>query len=136
VTEATLESDLRSLHARVQGRLPADAAAATQRITALLLETLPRVAGSGEPNVIARRAATVYLPDTLGAYLTLPTDWAHNHVFSDGTTPDVALVAQLAVLETAVTRMHEAALSDDAVALLVNGRFLSDRFSVSSLDLK
>ncbi|MCU1477513.1 MAG: hypothetical protein JWQ64_2206 [Subtercola sp.] len=136
VDETNLESDLQSLRGRVEGRLPADATAAVERITTLLLQTLPRVAGSGEPDVIARRTATIYLPDTLRAYLDIPAGWAHEHRFADGSTPETAVREQLAVLEAAVTRMHEAAvLSDSAAALLINGRFLADRFAVSSLDL-
>ncbi|GGF29160.1 hypothetical protein [Subtercola lobariae] len=135
VTESNVDADLRSLPARVAGRMPAEAQTAVERISALLLDALPRVS-SGEPDVVLRRAATVYLPDTLRAYLALPPDWAQTHVFADGSTPDSALVTQLAVLESAVAKLRDAAVANDADALLINGRFLSDRFAVSSLDLQ
>jgi hypothetical protein len=135
VNEATIESDLRALSARLTGRVPAEAAAAVARIGELLVDTLPRVVGSGEPEIVVERTATVYLPDTLRAYLSLPPDWAENHVFPDGTTPADALVAQLSVLETAAAKMRESAVEQDAAALLINGRFLSGRFAKSSLDL-
>lgn len=135
VGEATLEADLHALGSRVDDRVPLEAAALVRRISELLLDTLPRVAGSGEPDIIVRRTATAYLPDTLRAYLSLPADWAVDHVFPDGTTPAGALVAQLSALESAASRMRESAVEQDASALLVNGRFLSDRFATSSLDL-
>jgi hypothetical protein len=135
VAEASLDGDLRGLPARVESRLPPEAVTAVRRITALLLETLPRLAGNVEAEMTASRTATSYLPETLRTYLALPAEWAHDHVFADGTTPDDSLIAQLAVLETAVRRMHEAAVGHDAEALLVNGRFLTARFARSSLDL-
>jgi hypothetical protein len=135
VGEAAVESDLRALPALLAGRVPVEAAESVGRIGDLLSDTLPRVIGSGEPEVIVRRTATSYLPDTLRAYLSLPADWATGHVFPDGTTPAQALVAQLSVLESAAAKMRDSAVEQDASALLVNGRFLSDRFATSSLDL-
>lgn len=135
VDDADIAGGLRALVARVAGRIPDAAADAVQQIADQLADTLPRVLGAGEPEVIVRRTATVYLPDTLRAYLALPVDWASDHVFPDGTTPAQALVAQLTALESATKKMRDAALEQDASALLVNGRFLSDRFASSSLDL-
>ncbi|WP_433862429.1 hypothetical protein [Streptomyces sp. L7] len=107
----------------------------SRRIGDLLIDALARVAGQGEPEVVVRRTATVYLPDTLRAYLSLPADWAADHVFPDGTTAAAALVGQLTELERAAKRMRDAAVEHDASALLVNGRFLSERFGASRLDL-
>jgi hypothetical protein len=135
VNDATIDGDLQTLRARLEGRVPNAAAESVGRIGELLSDTLPRVAGSGEPEVIVRRTATVYLPDTLRAYLSLPADWAADHIFPDGTTPAQALVAQLSALESAAGKMRDSAVTQDASALLVNGRFLSDRFASSSLDL-
>ncbi|NEN04779.1 hypothetical protein G3T36_02745 [Diaminobutyricibacter tongyongensis] len=135
VSESTLEGDLLTLPARLGSRVPSEAVAAVGRIAELLVDTLARVAGQGEPELIVRRTAMVYLPDTLRAYLSLPADWAVEHVFPDGTTPARALVAQLGALESAAKRMRDAAVDHDASALLVNGRFLADRFATSRLDL-
>ncbi|HEY2557582.1 MAG TPA: hypothetical protein VGI08_10780, partial [Diaminobutyricibacter sp.] len=123
------------LPARLGSRVPSEAIAAVGRIGGLLADTLPRVAGQGEAEVIVRRTATVYLPDTLRAYLSLPADWAVEHVFPDGSTPAQALVSQLGALETAAKKMRDAAVDHDASALLINGRFLADRFAASRLDL-
>ena len=133
--EATLASDLLTLAARLGRRVPEEAVAAVGRIGELLAETLPRVTGSGEPEVIVRVAATVYLPDTLRAYLALPAEWAAEHVLAGGLTPAQALIAQLDALESAARKMRDAAVEQDASALLINGLFLADRFAGSRLDL-
>ncbi|MCU1478715.1 MAG: hypothetical protein JWQ64_3408 [Subtercola sp.] len=126
-------ADLRTLPFKVRGLIPPEASASLGRIVELLLDTLPRVTGDVELNVYAGRTATVYLPETLRAYLALPTAWARGHIYPDGSTPDSALAAQLAVLEQAASRMHEAALRGDANELLINGRFLGYRFGESNL---
>jgi hypothetical protein len=135
VTEGNLEGDLQTLSVRLGNRVPPEAAEAVGRIAGLLVDTVPRLTDGGEPEIVVRRTATVYLPDTLRAYLSLPADWATDHVFPDGSTPAQALTAQLILLEAAVKKMRDAAVEQDASALLVNGRFLSERFTVSSLDL-
>lgn len=135
VDDATLAQDLLTLAARVGRRVPEEAVAAVGRIGALLAETLPRVTGSGEPEVIVRVAATVYLPDTLRAYLALPAEWAAEHVLAGGLTPAQALIAQLGALESAARTMRDAAIERDATDLLINGRFLADRFAGSRLEL-
>jgi hypothetical protein len=135
VEEADVARGLVALPPRIRGRVPADAVDRVTRIAALLGETLPRVEGSGEPEILVRRTATVYLPYTLRAYLALPADWAESHVLSNGMTAAEALLAQLDALELAARRMRDASVEQDATGLLVNGRFLADRFAASSLDL-
>ncbi|WP_147304065.1 hypothetical protein [Subtercola boreus] len=135
VDEPTLEPDLRALPALLEGRLPPDALATLRRITTLLLDAVPRVAGRGEAEATVLRAATVYLPDTVRAYLTLPPDWAEGHEFTDHSTPAAQLQRQLALLETSVAEVRDAAIADDAAALLTNGRFLAARFTPPRLDL-
>jgi hypothetical protein len=133
--DTNLAGDLLTLAARLGRRVPEEAVASVGRIGELLAETLPRVTGSGEPEVIVRVAATVYLPDTLRAYLALPAEWAAEHVLAGGLTPAQALISQLNALESAARKMRDAAVEQDASALLINGRFLADRFAGSRLDL-
>jgi hypothetical protein len=134
VDDADVTGGLRMLASRVRGRIPDDAADAVTRIVDLLLDTLPRVEGAVGADVVVRRTATAYLPDTVRAYLSLPADWATGHVFPDGTTPAGALVAQLAVIEKAAREMRDAAVENDANAMVVNGIFLADRFPTSTLE--
>jgi hypothetical protein len=135
VDASDVAGGLRQLPLRLAGRVPDDVAAAVQRIAELLADTLPRVAGSFQQEQTVLRTATDYLPRTLQAYVALPPQWASSHRLPDGGTPLTALQAQLSVLEQAVTRMRDAAVTADASALLANGAFLADRFAVSSLDV-
>lgn len=135
VDKSDVDSGLRLLPARLDGRVPAPALETVAEIASALRDTLPRVAGGGDTEILVRRTATVYLPDTVKAYVALPADWARTHRFADGSTAADILLAQLAVLKEAVSRMRDAAIEQDATALLVNGRFLSDRFATSSLEL-
>ncbi|WP_158863469.1 hypothetical protein [Leifsonia sp. AG29] len=135
VRDVTLVGDLLTLAARLGDRVPPEAAATVSRIADLLIDTLERSDGDEDAERLVRRTASVYLPDTLRAYLALPADWASGHVLPDGSSPADALVAQLHELEAAATGMREAALRHDASALQINGRFLAERFSRSRLDL-
>ncbi|WP_285117383.1 hypothetical protein [Leifsonia sp. fls2-241-R2A-40a] len=132
---ANLAGDLLTLAARLGRRVPEEAVAAVGRIGELLAETLPRVTGTGEPEMIVKLAATVYLPDTLRAYLALPAGWAAEHVLAGGLTPAQALIAQLEALESGARTLRDAAVEHDASALLVNGRILADRFAGPRLEL-
>jgi hypothetical protein len=135
VDDTDVDGGLRLLPARLEGRIPPAAGEIAGRISGALRDTLPRVLGGGDTEILVRRTATVYLPDTIKAYVALPVDWARSHRFADGSTAADILVAQLATLDEAVSRMRDAAIEQDASALLVNGRFLSDRFATSSLEL-
>jgi hypothetical protein len=128
VSTDRLDADLRSLPERARTRLPTEAVPLVSRIAALLLETAPRVAGDPEAEALVRRTATVYLPDTLRAFVALPPDWARSRTLLDGTAPVEALLAQLANLAEAAERMRDASVADDAHALLLNGLFLEQRF--------
>ena len=135
VRDDSVQADLSLLSARLTGRIPAEAVELVGRISALLGDTLPRVLGSDETELVVRRTATIYLPDTLRAYLSLPADWAVAHRFRDGTTSAQALVSQLTALESAASKIHDSALEQDATGLLNNGRFLAARFATSALEL-
>lgn len=117
---------LDGLVAEARSKLPEDAVASVERISALLQNALPRATGDSE--ALVRRTATVYLPDTLRAFTALPADWARSGELRDGSRPADALRAQLASLEEAATRIRDAAVADDADALLMNGLFLQQRF--------
>lgn len=135
VDDSDVDTGLRLLSARLDGRIPPTAGEIVARIASALRDTLPRVLGGGDTEILVRRTATVYLPDTIKAYVALPADWARSHRFTDGSTAADLLVAQLETLDEAVGRMRDAAIEQDASALLVNGAFLSDRFAQSSLEI-
>ncbi|WP_380158234.1 hypothetical protein [Kineococcus sp. R86509] len=137
VDPADVIASLRSLPARARGLVPDAALPLVQALVDLLLDTLPRVAGGAvDPARLAVRSAAVdYLPDTLRAFAVLPPEWARNHVLPGAGTAEQLLLDQLGVLLEAVTRLHDAAVLEDASGLVVNGLFLTDRFAGSSLDL-
>jgi hypothetical protein len=126
VSEADVPTGLLPLRAAIAGRVPDEVAAAVDRIAALLRETLPRVDGSTEGTFVVVSTAT--------DYLALPRDWAARHRLADGRTPAEALLQQVTALEVAVTAIRDAAVEQDARAVLVNGRFLEDRFRPAALD--
>ena len=137
VDPADVTGSLRSLPARARGLVPDAALPLVQALVDLLLDTVPRVAGGGvDPARLAVRSAAVdYLPDTLRAFVVLPREWARSHVLPGAGTAEQLLLDQLGVLLEAVTRLHDAAVLEDASGLVVNGLFLTDRFAGSSLDL-
>jgi len=135
VDPADVAGGLRALPLRLAGRVPDDVVALAGRIAETLADTLPRVSASFEQEQTVLRTATDYLPRTLQAYVALPSSWAQSHRLPDGGTPLDALRAQLAVLEQATARMHDAAVGADASTLLANGTFLADRFATSRIDL-
>ncbi|OIH96212.1 hypothetical protein [Curtobacterium sp. MCBA15_001] len=138
VTEADVHGGLAALSAAAATLLPADAATTVRRIVDLLTDALTRVAGdlASDAEVVVTRTATVYLPDTLRAYAALPGDWAATHRLSDGSTPLEALQRQLGVLETAARAMRDAAVERNASEVVVNGRFLADRFRAADPGLE
>jgi hypothetical protein len=121
---------------RTRGRVPVPVEARVRRITATIGDALPFVDAlppGGRARFSLARTATDYLPATLDAYLALPRAYAEQEVVVDGKTAAALLCDQLdllvAQLDDVVDAMHRA----DADRLLVNGRFLGDRFGTKEL---
>ena len=72
-----------------------------------------------------------YLPTTLNSYFRLPPMYARMHVLKDGKTAEGLLIEQLRLLESGLKKMLDNVASNDAQALLANGRFLDSRFNTS-----
>jgi len=135
VGDTQIATDLRILRNLVRGRIPDHAAQRVDHIAEVLADTVALVSNDPEAEQVVRRTATIYLPDTLRAFLSLPPEWVAGHVFPDGSTPTDAFIAQLAVIEHAAGQMRAAAIDYHASELLANGRFLAQRFGRSSLEL-
>lgn len=71
---------------------------------------------------------TRYLPETLSAYLKLPPAFARVHHGSSGKNAQTLLTEQLTALNTQLQKVAENAYAHDVERLIVNGRFLQDRF--------
>ena len=137
-TEAELLAALDASDAAVaQGRVPAPVASRVRRITRTLRETLPRVRnlGLGSAEAYAVTAtATSYLPEALEGYTRLPRQWADSRPLEDGKTALMLLIDALDLLASSMEQIYDAAVRVDANALVVQGRFLQEKFGHTGVD--
>lgn len=138
-TEADLLAALEATEAAVAGgQVPAPVASRVRRITRTVRETLPRVRnlGLGSAEAYALTAtATTYLPEALEAYTRLPRQWADSRPVEGGLTSLMLLIDTLDLLASSVESIFDAAVRVDANALVVQGRFLQEKFGRSSVEL-
>jgi hypothetical protein len=130
---------LRATERRASGRVPAPIETKVVAISATIRETLPRAdaLGAGSPGRhVLVKCATDYLPSALQAYLDLPRSYADQHVVAEGKTPLMLLSDQLDVLARQVNEIAQAANRPDTDKLVVNGRFLDEKFGSKALDLR
>lgn len=76
-----------------------------------------------------RDAVCRYLPETLDAYLRLPKLYRRYHVLRAGKTAEQLLVEQLRLIERQVHDIGARVYRAQAQALLVQGRFLDQKFA-------
>jgi hypothetical protein len=122
---------LASTQRKIAGRVTNDISVKVDRITRRIGDTLDRadaLGGGSYAQFVLAKCATDYLPDTLDAYLRLPRAYADHHEFADGRTPRVLLIEQLDVLQREMDAIAAAANGAQAEQLIVNGRFLFDKF--------
>ena len=131
-TEEDLLAALDATDASVAGgAVPAPVASRVRRITRTVRETLPRVRnlGLGSAEAYAVTAtATDYLPEALQAYTRLPRQWADSRPVEDGLTSLMLLIDALDLLASSMDAIFDAAVRVDANALVVQGRFLQEKF--------
>jgi len=113
--------------------------ARVRRITQRLRETLPRMSNAGltsadQYSLIA--TATSYLPQTISSYVRLPRDWADTRPVDAGRSSLLVLIDQLDLLASTVDKIYDAVLAKDAEALVVQGRFLDEKFAPGRTPLK
>jgi hypothetical protein len=90
-----------------------------------------------DPNIyLVRQTATTYLPEALSAYLALPRPYAEQQPIEADRTPHDILLEQLNVMDMRVRRIAEAVIRRDSQELVAHGRFVADRYSASSLDVR
>ncbi|HTD33164.1 MAG TPA: hypothetical protein VK665_05870 [Candidatus Elarobacter sp.] len=120
------------LAAESQKRFPPEIAALVGEIAGDVATVLPRLATHGAADAAfddVRSTATTYLPDTLNAYLAVPAAYRTSAPIEGGRTARQIVVDQLTVLAAKMREIAQNAASDDAQALLANGRFLKERFA-------
>ena len=131
-----LAQQVRKLVDSVAQGLPKDALETLHSIQTTLSDVLPRLRELRDRGVIsAKDSFTVietvrrYLPDTLAAYLRLPKLYAQVQPLADGRTASQTLLDQLRVLDTSLKDVAKSAFAGDAETLLINGKFLENKFS-------
>jgi hypothetical protein len=129
---------LRQLERRVLPRVPYRVQRKTTRLTREITELLPRVGvlGAESPSqYVLVRCATDYLPTALEAYSALPRTYADHQVVADGKTPLAMLMDQLELLEKQIEQIADELNAVHSERLIVNGRFLDEKFGRGPLNL-
>ena len=127
---------VQKLAADAQKQLPPDIASLVAEIATAVVEVLPQLAARGVADTAytdVRSTATSYLPDTLNAYLSVPAAYRNSAIIADGKNARQIVVEQLTVLAAKMKEIAQNAVSDDAQALLSNGRFLKERFTTAPM---
>lgn len=130
-SQADLIGSVDELIAASKKRLPQESVERLLRIKAIVAELAPKLFGSdiamnhvvGLTNTITRD-----LPETVKNYLQLPPLFASTHVVANGKTCRQLLLDQLDFLSEQLGKIAENVYKDDADALVVNGKFLQDKF--------
>lgn len=130
-----LERLLRAIRGRVADDLYAKAVSIRGSILATL--EIEGAAGDGaDPNVyLIRQTALAYLPDAFSSYLRIPRVMAERRAIAGGRTPHDVLLDQLDLMDRRLADVADDIARHDSDKLLANGRFLSEKFGVSSLRL-
>lgn len=137
---AALRDSVRRLNGYINqnsGRLPGESVVTARRVTDVLREIIDssEVRELDIYAVVSIRAiATDYLPTTLRTFLALDPAQLDIPQVAGG-TPTEALQEQLEVLWDSASAVLDAARTQDANALVAQGRFLRTKFSRSDLDL-
>lgn len=130
-----LERLLRAL----RGKVADDLYAKVVSIQASILGTLATEASAGDgadPNVyLIRQTALEYLPDAFSSYLRIPRVMAERRSIAGGHTPHDVLLDQLDLMDRRLADVADDIARHDSDKLLANGRFLAEKFGVSSLRL-
>ena len=131
MADAEIKSELERILNKAKAKIPKEAFEICNRIKVLVVEMLPRLRSmSGTQDAFAiKQAALDYLPHTLENYLALPPAYASIHPIKDGKTAKMILLEQLALLEQSVQAASSNVLQGDAQKMLVNSRFLEDKFA-------
>jgi hypothetical protein len=93
-----------------------------------LLPQLRSEALTEEDRYLLRETIVRYLPDTIANYLRLPTLYRRYHVVRGGKTAEALLHEQLSLMDEQLSKIADRVYQAQAQALVVQGRFLEDKF--------
>jgi hypothetical protein len=130
---------LQRLLRALRGKVADDLYAKVVSIQASILGTLETERSAGDaadPNVyLIRQTALAYLPDAFSTYLRMPRVMAERRAIAGGRTPHDVLLEQLDLMDRRLADVADDMARHDSDKLLANGRFLAEKFGVSSLEL-
>jgi hypothetical protein len=130
-----LDRLLRALRGKVADDLYAKVVSIQGSILGTLV-TEGAVGDGADPNVfLIRQTALAYLPDAFSTYLRMPRIMAERRAIAGGRTPHDVLLEQLDLMDRRLADVADDMARHDSDKLLANGRFLAEKFGVSSLDL-
>ena len=136
---AAVREGLQRLLEALRGKVADDLYAKVVSIQGSILGTLEieGAAGDGtDPNVyLIRQTALAYLPDAFATYMRMPRMLAERRAIAGGQTPHDVLLEQLDLMDRRLLEVADDVASHDSDKLLANGRFLAEKFGVSSLSL-
>ncbi len=131
VTQSNLTHSVEELLNETRDKLPREAIEPLERIRETVIDLAPKLFDGGMAMSYAIsliNAVTRDLPETVSNYLRLPTAFATLHVIEKGMTCKQLLIEQLNLLNTQLAKIAENVYKDDADALIVNGKFLEEKF--------
>jgi hypothetical protein len=135
-SEDNLRERLDELILAARNRVPAAAGERLESIREHANFLLPKLKELTERGTLASsvrhdvlETLTRYLPDTLGAYLRLPTAYAKLTHDSSGRSPERLLNEQLRLLDDNLEQAVKEAYAEDIAHLEVQGRFLSEKYT-------
>ena len=109
-----------------------DVLARVEQIRESIVTLLPRLLAQenvGDTSLFTvRQTALEYLPTTLQSYVALPAAFRRIHAVQGGKTPKDLLLEQLGILDAKMKEIVASVAQNDMQALLVNGRFLQEKF--------
>jgi hypothetical protein len=130
-TQANLTQSVDDLLSQTKNKLPHEAVEHLQQIRTTVTQLAPKLFDGGmamDYAISLVNAVTRDLPETVRNYLQLPTAFANLHAVDKGKTCRQLLIEQLALLDTQLSKIAENVFKDDADALVVNGKFLQEKF--------
>lgn len=135
---AEVRAGLDNLLVALRNDVAEDLYAKVVSIRSSILATLGDGSGGdvSDPNVyLIRATALSYLPEAFETYLRLPRAFAERRAVADGRTPHDVLLEQLDLMDRRLADVADSIVRHDSEELLANGRFIAEKFRVSSLRL-
>jgi len=134
-----IRQGLNDLTYSLRFRVADDVMAAVEDVSRSILLTLPADGTPGmsaiDPTVmLIRQTGIHYLPRVLSDYLAIPRLYAERVAVQDGKTSRDILIEQLRMIEQKMKETAQDMYRNDADRLLVNARFLQERFKRSAFD--